>query len=679
MMLATDLAQKARIVKQRFFGEALQSTFSSLNQKQSPGTIPVLVTTTRSRLVASLGLGIAIGALLFGLAVGALSILYFTRLGQRPLQLGYDPNKAMTAALMVQRTEVSSYLEGLDRAATRQIEEALHDHVFCLQAGKLRRVDKDSALPSSGASAPKPARSKPNQVLRSMGLTEAGTTGEDWRPSILRRWNGCLLALYLSSIMGALIVVYEVSRRSGLYQSALVYHADIKVSSKRITSLAPYSIIPTLVAVLAKLWWAVLDDCARRLSPFLAMVQSSRNPSDGVALSYVTTPILWVTALAAKKGHWLLALVTLCSFTLEILQVGMSALWTKEPGILTRSVNMQQTYELRTVSHVFPGSIRTTYLTPPTSYSNIDEQLYGGMSYYSSWLFSGLVQCAYNSTSPSWTMDGWGFPPFDLSNVTASVPEAKLANSDQPLIESMGPGLNVTLDSPALRGSIECSPVQNLSVFSVSHDLTDGAIWNLTANSRNLQTGYELSNLVRFGQGNSFADLAGATPPEKVSIGQWLLPGYTQLSQDTPADGRTNTKYDPSSSSNFTVLWINADYPQQYARNYLKNVSIFSEIHVQALDCRPVFESAHARITVSINDGKVQHYNLLDKPKNATEAWSDAFSVHYTNKSTDFSLSDQRDVDFNNTVRYEIVRSKRNSIHSNLSILAGDISSKLGY
>lgn len=59
-----------------------------------------------------------------------------------------------------------------------------------------------------------------------------------------------------------------------LYRSAFVYVSDIKVGSLNITTLAPYSTVPTLVAVGIKLWWATMDSASRRLTPFLAMAKS---------------------------------------------------------------------------------------------------------------------------------------------------------------------------------------------------------------------------------------------------------------------------------------------------------------------------------------------------------------------------------------------------------------------
>jgi hypothetical protein len=73
-------------------------------------------------------------------------------------------------------------------------------------------------------------------------------------------------------------------------------------------------------------------------------------------INYTSTPVLWISLVAARKGHWLLAIVALGTLTSEVLQVGMSALWTSEPSTIVRNIKLAQTLELRSVSHNFRAS-----------------------------------------------------------------------------------------------------------------------------------------------------------------------------------------------------------------------------------------------------------------------------------------------------------------------------------
>jgi hypothetical protein len=105
-----------------------------------------------------------------------------------------------------------------------------------------------------------------------------------------------------------------------------------------------------------------------------------------------------------------------------------------------------------------------------------------------------------------------------------------------------------------------------------------------------------------------------------VSIGQWLYYGYEQSSP---------TIYNYSESQNFTVLWIETGTPlfdYQGGLTFNGNNPVFADRpQIQAISCAPIFETANAEITVSIPDGQVQDYKIIDKPRNATEAFNTPF------------------------------------------------------
>jgi hypothetical protein len=253
--------------------------------------------------------------------------------------------------------------------------------------------------------------------------------------------------MFLALIIGALVAVYRISEGPGLSQSAFVYSENISVGGRLITSFAPYSIIPTLIAVLVKLWWEVVEETFRRLTPFLAMVQGPRKPSDGAALSYITTPILWVTFVAAKKKHWLLALVTFGAFSAEVLQISFSGLWTREAGAIQHSADLQQTMQLRSLSHVFHYYLQTSGNGLQAIWPGIESQLYGGQSFYASWLWSALVENVYNGTPAAWSTGDWGFPPVDFSNLT-NLPISQDIGSKVAKGANIGDSMNITLSSP---------------------------------------------------------------------------------------------------------------------------------------------------------------------------------------------------------------------------------------
>ncbi|KAF2799724.1 hypothetical protein K505DRAFT_356316 [Melanomma pulvis-pyrius CBS 109.77] len=87
-------------------------------------------------------------------------------------------------------------------------------------------------------------------------------------------------------------------------------------------------------------------------------------------------------------------------------------------------------------------------------------------------------------------------------------------------------------------------------------------------------------------------------------------------------------------NSNFTVLWINASFPRWYAdiSTGPSRLIFPDKPQVAALNCMTILETVNASVTVSINDGSVQAYKLLDQPKNATEAWI-GFDSHWANET----------------------------------------------
>ena len=266
------------------------------------------------------------------LAIGSTSLICLTHPRSRPLGLFYDPSTSAVAALMIQRR--ADVFEGFDIYSIHNMHEVLNDKAFALGNGQLVPLST-SKSEKLGLKRSKKRRSK------------AATL--DWRPSYLRRWTGLLLLLLLISITFGLVALYVVSKRSGLHEAAFV---DTLSLGRFPFTIAPYSIVPTLVAVFVKLWWGTIDSASRRLTPFLSMVTSPQ-PAKSTTTSYVTTPIAWITFIAVKRRHWILAMVTFGAIGAEVLQVTMSGLWSRQLSSSKHTVNLQQRYVVRSVPHTF--------------------------------------------------------------------------------------------------------------------------------------------------------------------------------------------------------------------------------------------------------------------------------------------------------------------------------------
>ena len=161
-------------------------------------------------------------------------------------------------------------------------------------------------------------RSRLGHSLRSLGISEATRLDDDWRPAILRRWTGLTLIAFLACIAAALITLLVISKGPGLYQTAFLYQRTVIFDHGTGVDVAPYSIIPTILAVAVKLWWGALEESFRRLQPYVMMAREPTKGSRAAALSYVNSPHIFTSGKALDKGHWLLALVCLGAFWTEV-------------------------------------------------------------------------------------------------------------------------------------------------------------------------------------------------------------------------------------------------------------------------------------------------------------------------------------------------------------------------
>ncbi|PSN62798.1 hypothetical protein BS50DRAFT_624589 [Corynespora cassiicola Philippines] len=629
-----ELANQTAIMKQRFLGEVLLSGFQDVAHSSNVEQLQAAITKIQARLVVDLGIGITIGILFILLAGAAASLAFLTNLSKRPLQLVSDPSKSSNIAMILKDSKASMSFKDLDRVPPTQLENILQDHSYLMRTGKLIRIDDNSPVPSSNSQTSKEDVAKRNWLC--FRKTSGKSTKQDWRPFTLQRKSGSSLTLFLLCVLTALITIYALSLKRPLYQSAFVYNSEIEFGNLQVTTLAPYGIIPTLVAVGIKLWWATIDSVYRRLSPFLAMARSPMpKASEGASLSFVTTPIVWITLLALRKGRWLLALVTFGSLLSEVLQISMSALWNREPGVVEVDTTLNAQFQIRSVDHLFEDFRAAFYFATDIAYPNIAQHLYGGQNYQTSWIYGSLAELVFGASPPLWSKDTWNFPPVDLGGVSGSIPNIPTfdqTESSRSIAESY---LNVTFESTGLRGRIECFPIDDWSRWVLEvNDLADIPLHASIKNTTrpNITTGFEFTPEVRVVE---FTKSNGSLPTT-VSIGQWLHYNYSSIRD------RGEPLYDPEYPKNFTVLWANASYPYLYRGNGRGSFSdpnppprlIFAEKpQVQALNCLPIFETSEMEIVVDANEEKIQKYTV-SRPINPMEdAWAHTFTRHFSNET----------------------------------------------
>ena len=137
------------------------------------------------------------------------------------------------------------------------------------------------------------------------------------RNLIRRRRTFLGLLIFLIFLMVALTVLHDYDDGFGLYASIFTYRVDLG-GTQTLGSFSPFSLVPTICAVILALWWEAIDKSFRSFQPFVAMSQKPRKISRALNLSY--SPSIWLldTMKAAYNKHWILALVTFGSFLTQI-------------------------------------------------------------------------------------------------------------------------------------------------------------------------------------------------------------------------------------------------------------------------------------------------------------------------------------------------------------------------
>lgn len=130
----------------------------------------------------------------------------------------------------------------------------------------------------------------------------------NWTPLVLRLQTLTALGLYLVTLLITVLVLYHFAQKSSLYRSAFVYEAKIPVFG--VHTLTPFSLLPSLLAVVVGLWWGSVDVAFRRLQPYLSMAEAPQPLEHGARLSYQSSYWVWAAFKAASKKHWFLLLVS---------------------------------------------------------------------------------------------------------------------------------------------------------------------------------------------------------------------------------------------------------------------------------------------------------------------------------------------------------------------------------
>lgn len=187
----------------------------------------------------------------------------------------------------------------------------------------------------------------------------------------------------------------------------------------------------------------------------------------------------------------------------------MSALFQHGQGELSRDETVARGLELREIPVLFEVD---EYVDPDRGNvraAGVLSNLFTKLS--TNWMYSAIIQLALNGSQPPWSLDGWSFVPLDLSSVINNGPVQNLRQESQ--WKNIPMETNVSVSTPALRGSIKCTPYDerklqgNHSTWFREMNLTDAEVWDVSSNPKGLGKGYWFNAaLASSGRGGNLFD-----------------------------------------------------------------------------------------------------------------------------------------------------------------------------
>ncbi|KAI1121607.1 hypothetical protein F5Y10DRAFT_288276 [Nemania abortiva] len=641
-----DSTENRRSMRQRiegrFFGELLQDSFSN-NQLHKPDEITGLITTSPRRLVVVPAVAITLEVVLVVILILLLVVFVATRLARRPLSLDADPASTMSIAkLLFDDNATMQSFFNVPTTVEGKLKPTLLTHRYGIEQGKVRLISRESTISSTSSDS---AATRTNTQENGEPMDQSGME----KSTVFGIWPLIVLIIMLAIVMVVILTLYIYSQGHKLYQKAFVYTISVSVTGVDLGDANPASIVTTLVAVIIGLWWGSLETNLRRAQPFLALAMGPVNGFKGASISYRSSYLLWASARAARRKHWLLFLVCTGAFLSQILTIAMSSLWSRQPGIVPMNMQIPKSLELRDVPILSKG----VWSNSPRGLdrrSKALSSLFGNMK--TSWVYGAVVQLSLNGPEPTWSSRGWNFVPVDLAPVNISASIQSSSNSSN---STDSPLTRITLETPAIRGQLDCSEYHFLD--NTSFWLNDWTLPEGTELDPDISHGFELGTYMFLN--GSTADYPATTlfssdrrlqccqnmtneTNSQSSIGYWS-PNLKDRQSYYPAISKVWP-------ANFTVKWIRGNSLEATLSSTddtdvsgdESNRLIWTERpKMTALNCMPIIETANTSVTVDAINGRVIDFQLLSPPEKDRFAWTDDFEA-YKNPSppsTEFDVN----------------------------------------
>ncbi|OAL03368.1 hypothetical protein IQ06DRAFT_324071 [Phaeosphaeriaceae sp. SRC1lsM3a] len=612
-----DIVERIGSLKGRFFMEMLRDSFTNYKLFETQ-SMKGEATIVEDRVVVLTEIGFTLAALFYASACLLVAVFWTSRLSRRPLNLRSDPASTVGLGLMfTQSFARSSAIKRLHSASRVDSYTMLQKEKYFTTGMSLHKGDDNTDPPIK-------VKAKRN-----------------WRPRVIQARMLAMLGVLLILVLVAVLILNVYSARSQLSQRAFIFEADVTRFRLSFSSFAPISIAPTLVSIMVGLWWDQLDSTFRILQPFISMSKGPTPIKTGAGLTYRSKSWVGAAFKAGRNRHWVLFLIATGSVLAQVLTVSMSALFERESRSVSRDVSVPRNLELRQVPLIMQANL-TSDINPAIQ---VLDNLY--LDAPKNWLYGAGIQQAYNVTELPWTAEGWSFLPVDLSSIsnnTNASPSLNTADKSSP-----GSSSNITINTPAIRARLECNVVEEIAnvtswiepkLLDNDGDIYPDEQWALINTTKQINS-YTVREQIFEGTASETTMLSRGktavccsngtrTDPQRAVMGYWS-PNYP--------------RHPKSSKDGFP--WQSLSWPMQITTKWLVGTAFnmsrgtsksqylyFTDVpRFQAARCKPIIETAEAKVTLDRNSGNVIFHEIKDGAKPADTAWTDVFVEHESEKA----------------------------------------------
>jgi hypothetical protein len=302
MLSDNDVPRKAQSTMETFFAALLQSSMLTSDTWETQAVLGknTLITT---RVEVFEGIAIAM-SILFGICALLLAALSWQCTPhRRSLNLHCNPSttEGVTDLVALGQWDRASW-KPLFIASTKETERFLQSKTYHTTPKLQERVRNPS----------------PKAFDASQGV-QTNESVHDWKPTTLRIPSLISLAAYLIILVIGISILYDYATGNRIYQHFFVNQVELGEIAGHIATLTPFSIVPTLLAVLLGMWWDGIQQKFCQLQPFVGMTRPKGTQwKDGPGMHYSTTNWIKSSLRAIRNRHWLLAFVIIGNILCQI-------------------------------------------------------------------------------------------------------------------------------------------------------------------------------------------------------------------------------------------------------------------------------------------------------------------------------------------------------------------------